>query len=133
MIRYCDLTDEQKAIICNGCGPKGGWVPVPDFLFHASCDHHDFNYWLGCTEDDRRKADHEFLVEMLKDASDDEEMQKIAITYWMAVRLFGAFCFHYADHERNEKDLMEIMDCYVLISQPKEREEPCKTISPIRS
>ena len=105
MIRYRDLTEEQKAIICNGCGPKGGWVPVPDFLFHASCDQHDFQYWLGCTEADRRKADHQFLVEMLIDAGDDEALQTIAITYWMAVRLFGAACFHYADQERDEKDL----------------------------
>ena len=77
MIRFADLTESQKAFICNGCGPKGGWVPVPDFLFHASCDHHDFNYWLGCTEQDRRKADHEFLTEMLKDAGEDPAMQTI--------------------------------------------------------
>ena len=105
MIRFADLTESQKAFICNGCGPKGGWVPVPDFLFHASCDHHDFNYWLGCTEQDRRKADHEFLTEMLKDAGEDPAMQTIAITYWMAVRLFGSVCFHYAERERDENDL----------------------------
>jgi hypothetical protein len=105
MIRYRDLTEAQKLIVCNGCGPKGGWVPVPDFFCHASCDHHDFNYWLGCTEEDRRKADHQFLVEMLKDAGDDPIKQTIALTYWMAVRLFGSFCFHYADKERDENDL----------------------------
>ena len=105
MIRYRDLTEEQKAIICNGCGPKGGWVPVPDFCFHASCDHHDFNYWLGCTEADRWKADHQFLVEMLKDAGDDPAKQTLAITYWLAVRVFGPACFHYAEKERDEHDL----------------------------
>ena len=109
MIRYCDLTEAQKAVICNGCGPKGGWVPVPEFFCHASCDHHDFNYWLGHTEADRRKADHQFLVEMLKDAGDDPARQTIAITYWMAVRLFGAACFHYADRERDENDLAAAM------------------------
>ena len=105
MIRYADLTEAQKTLICNGCGPKGGWVPVPDFLFHASCDHHDFNYWLGHTEGDRRKADHQFLVAMLKDAGDDEALQTLAITYWLAVRVFGGACFHYAAKERDETDL----------------------------
>ena len=110
MIRYRDLTEEQKDRICNGCGPKGGWVPVPEFFCHASCDHHDFNYWLGCTEEDRRKADHEFLEAMLIDAGSNPAKQTIAFTYWMAVRLFGAFCFHYADRERDENDLREALN-----------------------
>lgn len=99
----------QKNIICNGCGPKGGWVPVPDFCFHASCDHHDFNYWLGGSEADREKADHQFLQAMLIDASGDPARISIAFTYWMAVRLFGAAFFHYADHERDETDLARAM------------------------
>ena len=117
MIRYRDLTKMQKAIICNGCGPKGGWVPVPDFLFHANCDHHDFNYWLGCTIADRQKADHQFLVEMLKDAGDDQSLQTVAFTFWMAVRLFGWTCFHYAVEERDEKDLAEAMAQHVVLPE----------------
>lgn len=112
MIRFVDLTEEQEAVICNGCGPKGGWVPVPEFMFHASCDHHDFRYWKGGSEADRKDADHDFLIEMLKDAGDDPGKQTIAITYWMAVRLFGAFCFHYSDKERDEKDLAIFMETY---------------------
>jgi hypothetical protein len=42
---------------------------------------------------------------MLKAAGDDPTKQTIAFTYWMAVRLFGSICFHYADKERNEYDL----------------------------
>jgi hypothetical protein len=84
-------------------------VPVPEFFCHASCDHHDFNYWIGCTEEDREKADHEFLVEMLKDAGDDPAKQTIAITYWLSVRVFGAVCFHYAEKERDENDLAAAM------------------------
>ena len=109
MIRYIDLTEEQKEVICNGCGPKGGWVPVPEFFCHASCDHHDFNYWLGHTEEDREKADHQFLEAMLIDAGSNKVKQTIAMTYWMAVRLFGKLYFHYADHERDEYDLARIM------------------------
>ncbi|TSA45878.1 hypothetical protein D4R52_01625 [bacterium] len=105
MIRYRDLTEAQKIIMCNGCGPKAGWLPVPEFFCHASCDHHDFNYWIGHTEGDRRKADLEFLQEMLKDANVDPIKQTISITYWLAVRVFGAACFHYAEKERDETDL----------------------------
>ena len=105
MIRYRDLTEKEKLIICNGWGPKAGWVPVPEFLFHASCNHHDFNYWLGCTEQDRARADHQFLEAMLKDAGKSKKYQTLAFTYWMAVRLFGAPFFHYSSRERNEDDL----------------------------
>lgn len=32
----------------NGCGPGARWLNVPDFIFKASCDHHDFNFQRGC-------------------------------------------------------------------------------------
>ena len=109
MIRFSDLTEEQKSVICNGCGPKAGWVPVPEFFCHASCDHHDFRYWKGGSEADRKDADHDFLSMMLKDAGSDPGKQTIAFTYWMAVRLFGASCFHYSSRERDETDLMRVL------------------------
>ena len=40
MLIYKDLTDTQKQAICNGCGGKGGFINPPEFLFHASCNHH---------------------------------------------------------------------------------------------
>ncbi len=49
---------------------------------------------------------------MLKDAGSDPAKQTIAITYWMAVRLFGSFYFHYSDHERDESDLAIVMENY---------------------
>lgn len=36
-LKYSDLTDEQKEIICNGCGGKSGWLNPPELLFNASC------------------------------------------------------------------------------------------------
>jgi endogenous inhibitor of DNA gyrase (YacG/DUF329 family) len=123
MIRYRDLTAEQRSIICNGCGPKGGWIPVPEFFCHASCDHHDFNYWLGGDWHDRLKADNQFYREMRRDAGWSPLKLAIALTYFLAVRACGAACFHFADQMRDEYDLMEIMDCYMLISPPKEAGE----------
>jgi len=115
MIRYRDLTEEQKAIICNGCGPKGGWVPVPEFFCHASCDHHDFNYWLGYREEDRLKADRQFYTEMRKDAGWNPWKLSVALTYYLAVRVFGKSFFHYAKKERDVTDLL----IYVAIEKNK--------------
>lgn len=54
---YFALTPEQKAAICNGCGPADCWKArlVPDELlgvdFTACCDAHDYMYWLGRDKD----------------------------------------------------------------------------------
>jgi len=110
-VRYKDLIQFEKDIICNGCGPKGGWIPVPDFIFTASCWHHDFQYWIGCNRLQRKKADLQFLKEMLIDANtfldkaDRIKYKKIAVTYYRAVRVFGPFCFHWAKRQRNRIDL----------------------------
>ena len=109
MIRYRDLSTGEKEFICNGCGPKGGFIPVPEFFCHASCDHHDFNYWIGYTEYDRQKADWEFYTAMRKDAGKNPIKQLVALAYYAAVRKFGAACFHYGDRERDWKDLIELM------------------------
>jgi len=105
MIRYRDLTEEQKSLICNGCGPKGGWVPVPELFLHEVCDHHDFNYWIGYRERDRRKADYQLWEAARKKARWDPVKQSIAMIYFLAVRAFGMTCFHYAEKERDEHDL----------------------------
>lgn len=109
-IRYRDLSDEQKAILCNGCGPKSGWIPVPDFFFTASCDQHDFNYWLGCTWRDRLKADNQFYAAMRLDAGWNPAKLIICLIFYLAVRFCGAPFFHFADHERDENDLPAIID-----------------------
>jgi hypothetical protein len=112
-VRFNDLTPQERSIICNGCGPKGGIVPVPDFIFTACCDHHDFNYWLGCREIQRKKADLQFYREMVRDACRARDnktrakFNRIALVYYCAVRLFGRFCFHYADQQRTRVDLQK--------------------------
>lgn len=73
--KYRDLTENQIDVMCNGCGPKGlAWI-LPDWRFRASCNHHDFNYWLGHTELDRKKADDQFYEMMIVDA-------KAACPHW---------------------------------------------------
>ena len=101
MLKYKDLTPEQKDKICNGCGGKGGFINPPEFLFHASCNHHDYLYFIGGSELDRTKADNVFYKYMKLDVA--REMNKYkrvycsiwAYTYYKAVRLFGYKYFNY--------------------------------------
>ncbi len=70
MKKYEDLTPEEKKEICNGCGGKGGWIKPPHrVFFEASCNHHDYGYWKGCTEEDRKKCDKKFYGATVKDCS----------------------------------------------------------------
>lgn len=106
--RWWSLSDRERAALGNGCGSKGGWFDPPDYLFTASCCHHDFNYWLGGSEADRAKADRQFLVAMLIDASRAPWwarwwLRGAAWRYYLAVRWFGARHFNYRRPESNQE------------------------------
>ena len=68
-LSFSDLAPEEKAILCDGCGAKGRGAWVPDFMFTASCDQHDFYYWRGGTEHDRAVADEAFYAAMKLDVA----------------------------------------------------------------
>jgi len=109
-VRFRDLAPLERDLICNGCGPKGGKVPVPEFMFTASCDHHDFNYWIGHTERDREKADWQFYLALREDAKRAPWYSRwwhrmMAWTYYLAVRAFGESSFHYGPRPRTREDL----------------------------
>jgi hypothetical protein len=113
-IRFRDLTPEQKDFICNGCGGKGGWIQPPNFFFKADCNHHDFNYWLGCTEADRKTADKQFHAAMREDVKSQPWYKRplfyvIAWTYYRAVRFSGKKFFYYGPSMRTKEDLLEQM------------------------
>ena len=113
-LRYDELSCEERAVICNGCGRKGGWLDPPDWIFVASCDRHDASYWIGCTEADRKRADQGFLSAMLEDASRAPWWSRnwyrfVAWTYYRAVRWFGASAFYYGPRKRTREDLDEHM------------------------
>lgn len=114
-IRYADLTPTMRLHICNGCGKKGGWIKPPEFMFTASCNWHDFNYWLGCTEKDRKKADIQFLQAMKKDVSRLAWYRRplaylAAETYYLAVRTCGKSAFYYGKEERTLEDLKKELE-----------------------
>ena len=100
-LSFRDLTPEEIALVSNGCGGKGSWVPVPDWLFSASCDHHDFEYWRGGTEQDRAAADWGFYTAMRKDAKQTPWWYPTRLAllrawaYYKAVRWFAKPYFHF--------------------------------------
>lgn len=119
-IRFAQLTPEQFQFLLdeghlNGCGGKGGWLDPPDWIFTASCYHHDFNYWVGGSEEDRLKADWQFYQAMLEDAEELPWWKRwwgkaMAWTYYKAVLWFAKPFFHYADQKRSLEDLEELMN-----------------------
>jgi hypothetical protein len=113
-LRYRQLTKEQKELICNGCGGKGGIINPPNFLFKASCNHHDFYYWRGGSEDDRTKADNQFYEKMKEDVSESHWIKKpfysfTAWLYYKSVRRFGKKFFEYSESQKTHEDLFKAM------------------------
>lgn len=112
ILKFSDLTDKQKNILCNGCGPKAwGGLQPPQFIFVASCDQHDFYYWRGGIEEDRKKADREFYAAMLTDVKNASWYKKPhyhiwAGAYYLAVRVGGGLAFTYLDKTRTMGDLL---------------------------
>jgi len=59
---YWDLSKEEKKDICNGCGAKGAWYNflIPGKVFKQSCNIHDYDYFLGKNQKDKKDADRRF-------------------------------------------------------------------------
>lgn len=96
--------------ILNGCGSRWFRAITPQFMFEASCWKHDFYYWVGGSESDRKRADDLFLVYMLKDANRAPFYLRWwhrgwARLYHFAVRVFAKRYFHYSEKYRTMDDL----------------------------
>jgi len=66
-IKFENMNSFDYLIIVNGCGPENFPKSINKKLsktFYESCAKHDFDYWLGLTENDRIKADKLFKEEM---------------------------------------------------------------------
>jgi hypothetical protein len=97
----------------NGCGGKGESFDPPDWLFTASCEHHDFNYWLGGDEEARKKADLQFYKAMLIDASRAPWWKRpwyklMAWIYYRAVRYYASDFFNHGP-EKTLEDLQTLV------------------------
>ena len=100
---YWELTPEQRALTCNGCGTASTWW-VPDTIWGMditpACNIHDFMYVCGLNEDDRAKADRVFLNNIIRLIQAKTKSKIVswlrrhrAKIYYEAVRLFGGVAF----------------------------------------
>ena len=84
----------------NGCGSKGAWIKIPNFIFKASCNKHDLYYNKGGNKHDRFVADYLFYKYMKEDVI-NSKWYKIpyyfiwATLYYESVRVFGKKHFNY--------------------------------------
>ena len=67
---YWTLTPESKKELCNGCGPKGFGLLIPDTIYGLVitevCDIHDFMFAIGVDEEDRLIANRVFRNNLLR-------------------------------------------------------------------
>jgi len=107
---WTDLPDEKRRSFGNGIGPW--WFPawfrkwlatdLSGFFEEASWRHHDFGYYIGRTERERREYDGKFFRAMCRDAFRLEHVFGtafaliISVFFYVSVRLFGWTAFHYS-------------------------------------
>ena len=105
------LYDRQHTRGEGECGGKGSIILPPyAMFFKSSCALHDESYGIGGNEEDRIKADVGFLRAMLQDCEriNNSITKKYYIfwahLYFVAVRLYGAKYFKYADNCQTRGD-----------------------------
>lgn len=102
-ILLSQLSVHEVHVICNGCGPKGGYaiqlalpkevfswkkrllIPIPQWHSENTCNQHDIDYWVGGTESDRKEADQQLLWGLKRDA-------KVKVEYWRDT--FWSLCMY---------------------------------------
>lgn len=94
---FLDLSLEERMNFGDGCS----WVP--DFIFTASCRHHDFNYSRGGYLLDKFKADYDLCRLMWNDASQPLHYVLTAL-YWLGVTIppVSYFKFTYGPYREME-------------------------------
>jgi hypothetical protein len=122
-LTYEQLTDAERAWMLNGCGPGNFWGKlVPEMIYHAACNRHDFDYWSGLGPRDRYLADRRFLMNMFAAADVCAALyggfwswwlknyyHAWARRYYVAVRVLGKKRFAFRDHYGTRADLAREM------------------------
>lgn len=101
--KYSELTDNEKKIVNNGCGPD--WMPewaekiFFAWMFEAQCGHHDWGYLVGGDEKRRLECDLKFGKALAKDATRNLINAVIGtllvLPYFLSVLICGRFFFRY--------------------------------------
>ena len=113
MLSYSDLTPDQQRAIGNGCGGGKTALFIPNFIFYADCNQHDFYYWRGGNLKHKIIADYWFYYYMVKDVGMEDCIVKkvfyflMATIYYIMVTVFGIFFFNWGK-QRIKKDLTKL-------------------------
>lgn len=94
---YMELSDTDRAIICNGCGSaKAKFDFVPDSIYFLSireaCYRHDYAYFIGKTAEDKAAADLQFLNNMLTIINTQSSALMKWPRRWRAMTYYSAVC-----------------------------------------
>ena len=73
-----------------------GCTGVPDFWFYEACKEHDWDYYIGGDEEDRKEADQR-LARRIQHRSRFGKLSPWAAIVYAGVRLFGWQHFNYTD------------------------------------
>ena len=101
---YRQLTPEQKGSICNGMGAKDSLLSsfIPNTMYGLDVEEagniHDFDYHVGLTAHDKRRADRVFLLNMFTLINERGGFlaflrRRRALKYYEAVKEFGDDAF----------------------------------------
>lgn len=101
---FSDLAPEQQATFGNGC------TFVPDFIFTASCQHHDFNYCRGYRLQDKLKADWDMCCLMWSDSNKWWHYVVTAV-YWFGLTFLPISYFFFEwGYEYNDTETILRLD-----------------------
>jgi len=98
--KYWELTEEEKKKVCNGCGAKGSFLAkmIPQGKFREACNIHDYMYYIGKTDEDKKVADRVFINNLNRIVEAMPLVLKplaksLARVYYEAVAKFGYEAF----------------------------------------
>lgn len=100
----------REAGVLNGCGPRDWRWPKINWFFEASCFEHDYNYAVGGTEADRKRADWGFFEAMKRDITLISWWKRPfariqAQIFYTLVRFLGKSRFYYGE-KRSYDDIL---------------------------
>ena len=117
---FWKLTPDQRAEICNGCGPDG-WLNllVPDTILGLSislaCDIHDYMYVTGETIADKAAADRVFMNNLVRIITAKTKWSllmwlrlKRARIYYETVHFFGGNWFWVGKNDPGEMGFVQL-------------------------
>jgi len=97
---YWELEVNQKRKICNGCGAKGSKLNflIPQGVFTEACNIHDYMYYTGKTDEDKKVADRVFINNLNRIVKASNPLLRpirkaMARAYYEAVSKFGYEAF----------------------------------------